>query len=546
MELNSVNSEQELFLLNWEIGDLIKKLRKFGSKRLEINPQTLNSLENLVVTVDTFLKNKKPTNKCEGQDNGIFDKFFFSRSVHCKQCNQAISTSKPVLVKHLKEHVCITPSQVLLQALKGFDKEKKTSKPTTDKLTQTEVKAKIEPGKLQKLLSTSKKKVKPVQVVVPQIDNRPKVDKEYVIQGRLREYTDGLTRRTKKFLNIEPRVFIKERATKCSEIANSSSYDAVLTNLEGLLKVEHPNVKGHLFGSRLLGLADDASDLDIFVDIYSNYDGSVKYSRGTLQAFILKFEKILKKSDSWSRVVPIISARTPILRAWNFKEKINCDMMFTNGLSLSNTVLTLYFFDLQPVCYYVTLYVKEWSRYLRMANLNSYTMTLMTIYYFQEYNLLPSLYELQTDCGDGCYITQWKTNFKRKSLDELGIPLIPECALETYILGFFSFYGSRFCFETNVVCPFLGWSPLKVDFDPKHNDIPVQMEDLRAFYDSLDMKNASPLHDLFAHKKPMVVQDPFELNHNVAKGLVSVDVSKIKQYCILTAELLEENFIHVR
>lgn len=136
--------------------------------------------------------------------------------------------------------------------------------------------------------------------------------------------------------------------------------------------------------------------------------------------------------------------------------------------------------------------------------------------------------------------SDWQADFKKKSLDELGIPRIPEDEIQNHLVDFFSFYGSQFCFETRVVCPFLGWAPQKEDFDPLDCEIPMEMETLQRYYDRLDFTTAHPIYDLLSYVKPMVVQDPLELNHNVAKGLSPADVDRFRKYCAHTAALLDE------
>lgn len=89
-----------------------------------------------------------------------------------------------------------------------------------------------------------------------------------------------------------------------------------------------------------------------------------------------------------------------------------------------------------------------------------------------------------------------------------------------------------------MVCPFLGKAQLKTNFDPYDGKISSKMETLLNYYNSLNVTKAHPINDLLSYMKPMVVQDPLELNHNVAKGLSPTDVNRFRKYCAHTADLL--------
>ncbi|XP_058822384.1 terminal uridylyltransferase Tailor-like isoform X1 [Topomyia yanbarensis] len=355
--------------------------------------------------------------------------------------------------------------------------------------------------------------------------------------GCFPQYDVGLTKKLTKFLGTKPMTFLEDRMAGCIEVINSPAHTKIAQSLVDLLKLNFPKVKVYPFGSRVAGLGDSASDLDVFLDLYNCFDGA-KYSKVEQEVFVGLVHRKLQKSNDWTSLVPIINARTPILRAWNTVEKIDCDISFANGLSYCNTMLIKYMFELQPICYRVALYVKEWARLSNIEGLNSYTLNLLTIYYFQVQKLLPSVYDLQKDSTERCYIKSWRSDFERLTLDELDIPLVTESALETYLVGLFVFYGMRFCFETSVVCTYLGWAPQKKDFDPKVKEIPWQMETLLDYYED---DNSEKL----AYTKPIVVQDPFDLIHNVAKGLCPLDASKLRHYFMKSAQLLDEKFTHL-
>lgn len=50
-------------------------------------------------------------------------------------------------------------------------------------------------------------------------------------------------------------------------LRNHPIYSNITTEIEGLLKEKYPKVKCHLFGSRIIGLGNDRSTLNIYVDL---------------------------------------------------------------------------------------------------------------------------------------------------------------------------------------------------------------------------------------------------------------------------------------
>lgn len=54
----------------------------------------------------------------------------------------------------------------------------------------------------------------------------------------------------------------------------------------------------------------------------------------------------------------------------------------------------------------------------------------------------------------------------------------------------------------------------------------------------IDVDEADEVEDLFSNHKPMVIQDPFELIHNVSKGIQENKLIKMISYLRATLELL--------
>lgn len=108
-----------------------------------------------------------------------------------------------------------------------------------------------------------------------------------------------------------------------------------------------------------------------------------------------------------------------------------------------------------------------------------------------------------------------------------------------HLINFFDFYGRHFDFKNNVICPFLGVPLKKKAFIYGKEELPFEMGKYLLYMQRINIKEADHVKDLFAYEKPMVVQDPFELVHNVAKGVRAPSVERFVGYCKLTADYLK-------
>lgn len=75
-----------------------------------------------------------------------------------------------------------------------------------------------------------------------------------------------VNRRTRKFLkNCE--TIIDSMYQQSFNLKNEDKYDSVKLNLQTHLKRHYDNFSVHFYGSRVIGLAENNSDLDIFIEI---------------------------------------------------------------------------------------------------------------------------------------------------------------------------------------------------------------------------------------------------------------------------------------
>lgn len=186
------------------------------------------------------------------------------------------------------------------------------------------------------------------------------------------ESSTKLSKKVKAFLkDVKLENFAQKLVDQGKLIKESKTHDIVVDDLTKALCTSYPEVKVYPFGSRISGLGGVNSDLDVFVDlsmkiiltisfihmyVYIHFfselaDFSYFSTPLVMNSQVMrKIEEILRSTKDWNEFLPILQARTPILRAFNKQAKVDCDLSFSNGLSHCNTKLISYFVELNPSC----------------------------------------------------------------------------------------------------------------------------------------------------------------------------------------------------
>jgi Cid1 family poly A polymerase len=120
---------------------------------------------------------------------------------------------------------------------------------------------------------------------------------------------------------------------------------------------------------------------------------------------------------------------------------------------------------------------------------------------------------------------------------KLKIPLVTD--FKKHILGFFHFYGYDFNYKTDVVSVLTGRPIEKRIFDHgQEENLPPVFERFKLYMAQIDLEEADEVEDLFSNHKPFVVQDPYELCHNVSKGVQAPKLLKMINYMRRSHEIL--------
>lgn len=120
---------------------------------------------------------------------------------------------------------------------------------------------------------------------------------------------------------------------------------------------------------------------------------------------------------------------------------------------------------------------------------------------------------------------------------QLQMPLATD--FKKYLIGFFKFYGFDFDYNNYVICILTGTRVPKHFFDHgREHQLPPVFKAFADYMSKINLEEADEVEDLFSNHKPMVIQDPIELIHNVSKGVQEQKLCKIISYLRSTHELL--------
>ncbi|CCD72858.1 4Fe-4S ferredoxin-type domain-containing protein [Caenorhabditis elegans] len=249
------------------------------------------------------------------------------------------------------------------------------------------------------------------------------------------------------------------------------------------------------FGSVMTGLSVNCSDIDICLRFG---DGDVPPKDLTAKEVIQKTESVLRKCHLVKRVQAIVTAKVPIVK---FQVKlsngaiIDVDISYYNILAIYNTALLKEYSLWTPDKRFakLALFVKTWAKNCEIGDasrgsLSSYCHVIMLISYLQNCDppVLPRLQEdFRSDNRERRLVDNWDTSFAQveTSLLQRWPKNKESCA--QLLIGYFDYY-SRFDFRNFVV-------------QCRREMILSKMEK--------------------EWPRPLCVEDPFDLSHNLSSGV---------------------------
>ncbi|XP_051547805.1 terminal uridylyltransferase 7-like isoform X2 [Myxocyprinus asiaticus] len=268
----------------------------------------------------------------------------------------------------------------------------------------------------------------------------------------------------------------------------------ILQDLETFLRCQVPGAKLVLFGSSKNGFGFKQSDLDICMTLE---DHDTAEGLDSI-AIIESLAKALRKHQGVRNILPITTAKVPIVKFYHIKTGLEGDISLYNTLALHNTQLLASYAAIDArvkiLCYVMKVFSKvcdigDASR----GSLSSYAYTLMVLYFLQQRN--PPVIPVLQEIFDGerkpvVLVDGWDVHFFKdlKNLRDYW----PEYkknkeSVGELWLGLLQFYTEIFDFKENVICI-------------------RRKEPLTTFKKQWTSKH-------------LAIEDPFDLSHNLGAGL---------------------------
>ncbi|XP_034112883.1 terminal uridylyltransferase Tailor isoform X1 [Drosophila albomicans] len=374
------------------------------------------------------------------------------------------------------------------------------------------------------------KVVNPPKAAAPPTKQEKKVA---TVEARNAKSTVQLPKKAKSMVTADITNMFKEKYQVADKLKVLPEYDNIDRDLCELISpgfADEP-IRIYKFGSRITGIGSCSSDLDVFVDIGNNFH---IFEHRASKATLLKLRvmrELFVASNKWRIINVIEQARVPIIKTCHLSSGIECDICL-NSLGYCNTNLLKYLFEVQPLVQYMCIYVKTWLERCKLSEqITTYSMALMVTYFLQLNQLLPSIATLQNDNSNNAkqFVGPWVANFAQKSLSDLKIHQVQVTVpmIKEYMREFFKYYAT-FNYERFAVCPYLGTS-----------GVAITKLERRMPQKYLDYAKQNPETTLQI-RKPMVVQDPIQLNHNVTKAVTKITLQTFINFCAQTATLLGE------
>jgi len=206
----------------------------------------------------------------------------------------------------------------------------------------------------------------------------------------------------------------------------------------------------------------------------------------------------LRRNKKFCDVLPVTKAKVPIVRFFHLPSQLEGDISLYNCLALRNTLLLRTYANIDPRVQALGYIVKVFAKYCDIGDasrgsLSSYAYVLMMLHYLQRTQppVIPILQEVMDQTGRRPVLVDgWDTYFYS---DFHKLPFIwkefgkNKQTLHDLWLGFLRYYTEAFDAK-NFVIQMRRFEPMS-KFEKLWSD------------------------------KPLAIEDPFDLNHNLASGL---------------------------
>lgn len=306
-------------------------------------------------------------------------------------------------------------------------------------------------------------------------------------------------------------------------------YNILCMDLMQCLQARFRGCRVWPFGSTMTGTAFHCSDVDMYIEVM--YPIPLRSSKDVPSAaYVLIAKGLLSSWSKFSNVVAIPQAKTPIVRCVHVPTGVCCDINFKNMLGVFNTQLIKFLLDSDARLRPLLIFLKFWSAAQKIPKkLTNYSLTMMLFFYLQtiECSIIPPIGLLQFApfitfqegwnggfCNDPRFLLS-----QRKYVNVMSIPEL--------LRGFFHFY-SVYDYGFNVICPFLGQNIEKTHF----NNLDTLPDRLFHYKNMVKQEQTLPMA-----VTELCIQDPFELAHNITKGIKENVLDEFKAACVKAVDI---------
>uniref|UniRef100_A0A8C4KB69 RNA uridylyltransferase n=1 Tax=Dromaius novaehollandiae TaxID=8790 RepID=A0A8C4KB69_DRONO len=300
-----------------------------------------------------------------------------------------------------------------------------------------------------------------------------------------------MTDRFREILDIVCKRCFDELSPPLSEQQNR---EQILASLERFIRKEYNGMSLCLFGSSKNGFGFRDSDLDICMTL----EGHENAEKLNCKEIIEGLAKVLKKHPGLRNILPITTAKVPIVKFEHRRSGLEGDISLYNTLAQHNTRMLATYAAIDPRVQYLGYTMKVFAKRCDIGDasrgsLSSYAYILMVLYFLQQRN--PPVIPVLQEIFDGKQIPQrmvdgWNAFFfddmeeLKKRLPSLGKNTE---SLGELWLGLLRFYTEEFDFKEYVI--------------------------------SIRQKKLLTTFEKQWTSKCIAIEDPFDLNHNLGAGV---------------------------
>ncbi|CAN8063483.1 unnamed protein product [Agarophyton chilense] len=375
----------------------------------------------------------------------------------------------------------------------------------------------------------------------------------------------------------------------------------LISRLRKVIKAEWPKADIHVYGSAGNGLGLRSADVDTSLYMPKEIATAGNKQNGGLDSAMHSAKAILARLAAimeHNRIVvltKLLDARVPVIKMLDSISGLQVDVCVNNILAVRNTELLKAYVELDPRFRYLCVLVKHWAKKRDLndaynGTLSSYAYTLLAIHYLQTLQpaVLPCLQQMvngkrvrsnsnlpkeMTDNGNNkIYNTYFDRSVTQDTWKSKNLSPVHEL-----LLGFFKYYAYRFKYKTDLASIRLGVKALrsirKWDEDTVYQEWERKQkqfkEDIEAAIEARykpealerkmngkgdangtaikpgTEKNGKtirfPRKPRLESKHLFCIEDPFDIDHDLSRGMEKAAVVVIRQEMMRAYEILAES-----